>query len=44
LATIRKLAYIVVAAFFVLVAALFAYGNPDPITIDMALRASRTCP
>ena len=37
MATIRKLAYIVVAAFFVLVAALFAYGNPDPITIDIGL-------
>lgn len=37
LAILRKLVVLVVFALFVLIAAMFAYGNPDPISIDIGL-------
>jgi lipopolysaccharide assembly protein A len=35
LATLRRFAYILVAALFVVAAAVFAYVNPDPIAVDL---------
>lgn len=37
LSLLRKLVLIAVFAAFVLAAAMFAYGNPDPINIDIGL-------
>ena len=34
---IRRLAYIAVALLFLLIAALLAYANPDPIAIDIGI-------
>jgi uncharacterized integral membrane protein len=35
LATIRRLTYVVIAVLFILAAIIFAYGNPDPIAVDI---------
>jgi lipopolysaccharide assembly protein A len=37
LATLRKLLYSAIAIMLVLAAVLFAYGNPDPISVDIGL-------
>ena len=37
MAAIRRLVYIAVALLFLLIAALLAYANPDPIAIDLGL-------
>ena len=37
MATIRRLTYVLVAAFFVSVTAILAYGNPEPISIDIGI-------
>jgi uncharacterized membrane protein YciS (DUF1049 family) len=37
LAAIRRLLYIAVALLFLLIAALLAYANPDPIAIDVGI-------
>jgi uncharacterized integral membrane protein len=34
---LRRLAYVVIAVVFVLIAAVFAYGNQDPIAIDIGV-------
>jgi uncharacterized integral membrane protein len=34
---LRKLMYVVAAVLLVLAAVLFAYGNPDPISVDIGL-------
>ena len=34
---LRRLAIIVIAILFVLIAAVFAYGNPEPIDLDIGL-------
>jgi uncharacterized membrane protein YciS (DUF1049 family) len=36
-AAIRRLAYIAVALLFLMIAALLAYANPDPIAIDIGI-------
>ncbi|HEY5566897.1 MAG TPA: lipopolysaccharide assembly protein LapA domain-containing protein [Gammaproteobacteria bacterium] len=35
MATIRRLTYVVIAVLFILAALIFAYGNPDPISVDI---------
>jgi uncharacterized integral membrane protein len=35
LATLRRLTYIVIAVLLALIAAVLAYGNPEPISIDI---------
>ena len=37
MATIRRIIYIVIAVLLVLAAAVFAYGNPEPIAIDIGV-------
>jgi putative copper export protein len=37
LAVIRRLAYIAVALLFLLIAALLAYANPEPMAIDVGI-------
>jgi uncharacterized integral membrane protein len=34
---LRRLAYVVIAVVFVLIAAVFAYGNQEPIAIDIGI-------
>lgn len=37
MAVIRRLAYIAVALLFLLIAALLAYANPEPMAIDVGI-------
>lgn len=34
---LRRLAYVAIAVVFVLIAAVFAYGNQDPIALDIGI-------
>lgn len=40
----RKLSYVAVAILFLLAAAIFAYGNPDPIPIDLGFARFEAVP